>query len=128
MPSRIPALVCTTPGAASSSSSSPTNHRHKEAPSVFDQGGPFAPLGCPIGVVIDLEDDGRQLQDCDVIMPAAVHQLLNRKEMLSNPEAMKAVRKEADGLVNKGTGDTTTVREAEATTRSTLARSCLSAA
>ena len=80
MSSHIPALICTPPGAATPSSSSSTKHRHKDAPSVFDQGGPYAPLGFEFGIVIDLEDEERELQGCDIIMPAAVHQLLNRKE------------------------------------------------
>ncbi len=52
-----------------------------------------------------------------LILPAAVTKLLSRKEMLSDPAALKAVKKEADGLTAKGTWDMSSVREAEALKR-----------
>ena len=42
---------------------------------------------------------------------AAVTKLLSRAEMLSSPEALQAVKAEADGLVAKGTWDLSSVRE-----------------
>ena len=42
---------------------------------------------------------------------AAVTKLLSRAEMLSSPEALQAVKAEADGLVTKGTWDLSSVRE-----------------
>jgi len=44
-------------------------------------------------------------------MTAMVTRLLDRSETLSNPEAIKAIRKEADGLLSKGTWDIKTVME-----------------
>ena len=44
-------------------------------------------------------------------VPAMVTRLLDRKETLSNPDAIKAIRKEADGLLKKGTWDINTVME-----------------
>ena len=41
----------------------------------------------------------------------AVTKLLSRAEMLSSPEALQAVKAEADGLVSKGTWDLSSVRE-----------------
>ena len=45
---------------------------------------------------------------------AAVTKLLSRAEMLSSPEALQAVKAEADGLVSKGTWDLSSVREQDA--------------
>merc|ERR1711973_828844 len=49
--------------------------------------------------------------ESDVLVPAMVTQLLSRQEMLKDPDALAAVRKEADGLLSKGTWDLSTVRE-----------------
>ena len=46
----------------------------------------------------------------DSEIPALVTKLLSRTEMLASPEALTAVRKEAEGLVNAGTWDLNSVR------------------
>ena len=57
----------------------------------------------------DLEIDPGQ--DAQVL--AAVTRLLSRSEVASNPAAKKAVQAEADGLLEKGTWDLSTVTEKE---------------
>ena len=47
----------------------------------------------------------------DSEIPAIVTKLLSRTEMLASPEALSAVRKEAEGLVNAGTWDLNSDRE-----------------
>ena len=42
---------------------------------------------------------------------AAVTRLLSRQEMMSNPAARTAIRKEAEGLIQKGTWKLDTVTE-----------------
>ena len=64
-----------------------------------------------IGVVIELDetspmyDTGKDssLEDSDIFLPAMVHQLLSRNEMLASEDALNAVKKEANGLEAKGT-------------------------
>jgi hypothetical protein len=97
-------------------------HRDKDIPSVLQHGGLVSGLLGEIGGVVELDEssemyeagDQYDLEKSDVLSPAAVHQLLSRKEMLESPEAMQAVKKEASGLESKGTWDSTSVREAEA--------------
>ena len=55
----------------------------------------------------DLEIDVGE--DAEVI--AAVTRLLSRQEAMANPKARQAIREEADGLVDKGTWDLSTVTE-----------------
>ena len=47
----------------------------------------------------------------DSDIPALVTKLLSRAEMLASPEALSAVRKEAEGLVDAGTWNLNSVRE-----------------
>ena len=75
-----------------------------------------------IGVVVELDqtsdmyDYGKDcdLEKSDILLPAMVHQLLSRQEMLASEDALNAVKKEANGLESKGTWDLGTVREADA--------------
>ena len=55
----------------------------------------------------DLEIDAGE--DAQVL--AAVTRLLSRPEMMGNPRAKEAIRKEAEGLVEKGTWDLNTARQ-----------------
>ena len=61
----------------------------------------------------------------DSEIPALVTKLLSRTEMLASPEALTAVRKEAEGLVNAGTWDLNSVRE-QADVRSEAKKSGIS--
>ena len=98
------------------------HHREKEIDSSrFDD----IPSESPFGVVIDLEPEeqlpssisaliaeistaadkackGGAALDSEQVL-AAVTTLFSRKEMLSNPAALEAVRKEAEGLTAVGT-------------------------
>ena len=75
-----------------------------------------------IGVVVELDQSSEMYdygKDCDldnsdILLPAMVHQLLSRQEMLASEDALNAVKKEAKGLESKGTWDLDTVREADA--------------
>ena len=90
MCSHVPALSCIP---ASESSFPPkgslNKHRTTDVPSPLDQGGLLSSLSEDIGVVIELDPDspmyvGKEdepnLEKADVLLPAAVHQLLSRKE------------------------------------------------
>ena len=87
-------------------------HRNTDVPSHIDQEGLLSSLSEDIGVVVELDPESEMyvgdkehpnLEKADVLLPAAVHQLLSRKEMLQTPEAISAVMKEAAGLEAKGT-------------------------
>ena len=45
------------------------------------------------------------------MLDALVTRLLDRNETLANPKALEAIKKEADGLIAKGTSDLSTVKE-----------------
>ena len=86
-------------------------HRTTDVPSSLDQGGLLSSLSEDIGFVIELDpnsamyvgkNDEPDLGKSDVYLPAAVHQLLSRKEMLQTPEAINAVMKEAAGARSHG--------------------------
>ena len=70
-------------------------HRTKDQRCILDQGGPFAALGMTFGMLIETDQDSDDLDlgKCDVILPAAVHQLLSRKEMMACPEALRPFRR-----------------------------------
>ena len=97
-------------------------HNQKDKPSVLQKGGLLSCMEGDIGVVVELDKDSPMFENgnvgdldkSDIILPAGVHLLLNRNEMLQSEEALQAVRKEAAGLAAKGTWDEDTVREASA--------------
>ena len=69
-----------------------------------------------VGQLLDantLLADSLQMEhsDSDSDITAMVTKLLSRSEMLASPEALSAVRKEAEGLENAGTWDLKSVRE-----------------
>ena len=91
-------------------------HRHKDSNfSVFDAEKPTSgDLWNDVAFVIETDPEAARFGapgSGDILVPALVTQLLSRKEMLSDPEALKAVRKEADGLEQAGTWDNSTVTE-----------------
>jgi len=92
-------------------------HREKDQPSLIDTSKPIGQYEGMIGFVMESDPSAAQFGapgDDDVLVPAMVTQLLSRHEMLKDPDAVAAVRKEADGLLSKGTWDLSTVKELEA--------------
>ena len=63
--------------------------------------------------LVTIDSDSDDIEDEDALLPGAIHQLLFRNKMLPDPDAMKAVRKEAARLESKGTWDKSTVKEVE---------------
>ena len=124
MSAHVPAMTCVPVSRSAFPAKGSLNmHRHTDVPSHIDKGGLLSNLSEDIGVVVELDPESimlvgenghPNLDKADVLLPAAVHQLLSRQEMLRTPEAMNAVMKEAEGLEAKGTWDKTTVREQEA--------------
>jgi len=58
-----------------------------------------------------IEEMTEHMQSRIGLVHAAVTRLLDRTETLNNPKALEAIRKEADGLLRKGTWDLQSVRE-----------------
>ena len=97
------------------------NHRDKDVPNLFDNRGTLAAFSDgAVGIVVETDVTDEQLASgeapSDILLPGAVTQLLSlsRKEMLADPEALKAVRKEVHGLEKKGTWDLESVRKGDA--------------
>ena len=75
-----------------------------------DPSSPFF-TGAPLSLA-DFDEYDPEIdvgEDASVI--AVVTRLLSRPEMMANPKAKEAVRKEAEGLVEKGTRDVSMVTE-----------------
>ena len=110
----VPALICT----PVRHEPHMTFHRQKDNESIIDRQGPFVAFADgAIGMVIETDDQHfgatSDSDGLDFLVPAAVTTLLSRHEMLANPDAIKAVKKEADGLASKNTWDLLSVKEAE---------------
>ena len=92
------------------------DHREKDTPSLLDSKGQFCQWqDGDVGVVFETDPSaalfGAPVELEELLVPGMVTQLLSRKELLGNQDAITAVRKEAKGLLDKGTWDLESVKE-----------------
>ena len=94
-----PSMTCIPCSAACSSGPSPCQHgQHREkevVPSDFEVSGFLTKDFIPGAAELDSDSTAR--------VTLAVHKLLDRREMRSNPDAMEAVKNEKLGLLKEGT-------------------------
>jgi hypothetical protein len=92
-----------------------TSAEHTEPPLRTEESEEIiAAAMCELQTMNDSYQAPEKVLHCDAdaeTIDAMVTRLLDRSEAMSNPKALEAIHKEADGLLAKGTWDLNTVRE-----------------